>query len=177
MNYLVLAKEVEALFEQMSLESQEYQAANVLACKPDCGQCCDNPEIESSPIEMLPLALKLSQKPDVALTLKALEGRQCIFFKNEGQGQGRCQSYAERGVVCRLFGWTSVNTKRGREMSICPLVSRPIEMNKNAPSMSEWAWRVRSLEPSLGAVMPINQALKVMLEKVLLSQQFGDYRR
>ena len=58
------------LYQDVNAQIASLQAATGLQCPPGCGQCCENPEVESSPLEMVPMALELIRRGDAAAWLE-----------------------------------------------------------------------------------------------------------
>ena len=54
-----LSSQVMDVYQSLSQEFSAYQSSQSLNCVEKCGACCNNPDIEVSPLEMLPLALHL----------------------------------------------------------------------------------------------------------------------
>ena len=181
--YQEISKKIEALYLEMSKESQSFKEKYKISCVVNCGKCCKNPDIYSSPLEMLPLALHLvnSKTDEELLTLlEKLDMTEiCAFYENLGGDSGRCTIYNQRSVVCRLFGWTHFKGKKNEEVAIC----REIKANNQkvletmidskaiaeAPRMGTWDQLVNDLDVNLGSVKyPLNKSLKIMLEKILL---------
>ena len=163
---LQLATEVESLYTEMSTESNLYQARNKIYCPSKCSNCCKSPTVSATPLEMLPLAFHLINSNQVPTDWSK---DSCIFHHNG------CSKYLYRPTVCRLFGWAQVSGKTANRLSVCPTTIKNNELSPDAPNIELWASKVRSLEPSLGTeILPINQALKLMVEKILLYQRFDE---
>ena len=165
------------IYAQMDKESLAFKAKSKIGCRPGCGECCKNPNIYASPVEMIPAALKLIKDNRAEEFIKEGQfNKTCHFFN------GQCTAYGERPVVCRLFGWCSVASKTGElRISLCKVIK---EDNKelvtelesgslgNAPDIKNWAEKVRQLDPTLSEPLPINQALHIALEKILFYKSF-----
>lgn len=185
-----LSRHVEAVYDELAQSFGDYQRRRGLHCIDGCGACCNNPEIEATPLEMLPLALTLFDEGRAEQVLSELEmysGFACYHFQRlslDGT-QGYCRVYGQRPSICRMFGAAGYSGKDGKtQLSTCKTikVSRPsqyadtlIAMQSDPPPMMRHGKeRVRQLDYELGRHdMPINQALKVMLEKVLLQAYFS----
>ncbi|GAB3285740.1 YkgJ family cysteine cluster protein [Parahaliea aestuarii] len=180
-----LARLVEAVFEELESTFAGYQRRTGLNCTSGCGACCNNPEVEASPLEMLPLALDLFDRGLAENTLTSLDnysGFSCIHFVRHSLdgSRGECGIYRQRPSLCRMFGAAGVSGKFGQpRLSVC----RSIKEEQPAahllaltnldddppPRMSEGKEKVRQLDHSLGQRdFPINEALRAALEKVLL---------
>lgn len=166
------------LYEEMSLEFSQAQTRNNLHCPSDCGRCCQNPSIEASVLEMLPMALYLHDNnlTDQYLELidQSMQTNQfCIGIKNN-----RCHLYQTRPSICRMFGVSAhLDKTRKAQASICKTLKeiQPEEARKviaaplehNLPVMTHWASKLLTLDPGLeNPKMHINLALRKAIEKV-----------
>ncbi len=154
-----------------------------LACPPGCGACCENPAVAATPAELLPLALAAMDRGDAVELLaraRAHQGGWCVFYAPTSVGQGRCTQYAWRPVVCRLFGFSGVRSKRGLELAVCWQLheAQPATMVQAQqdvedgripmPVFEDLHRRVAVLSGALDhPSQPINTALCVALEHVL----------
>lgn len=160
-----LSDSVSDLYQQMDVESKAYSSENKISCPKKCDHCCKNPKVSSTPLEMLPLALELIKNNQ---TNQDWSKSTCLF-----NSQG-CQAYNYRPTVCRLFGWAKVSAKEGTRLSICPKVSSNEALDPNAPDIEQWSRKVKELDPNLGSELyPINQALKIMVEKIIFYQNLS----
>lgn len=183
------AGQVAAVYKEMSVTFSEYQNSLALACPSECGACCLVPTIEASPLEMLPTAIALFDQGRAFQVLQDIESApslQCVFYKKSSfdGSLGRCTSYETRPSICRIFGVAARKNKTGnRELSACRVLKSEYrerylgltdEEIKHAPLMSEWKYKVAVLEEILPAKdRPINEALKIALQKVLLTSQYS----
>lgn len=164
MDFKSISKKVEDLYSEMSSESEAYRLNNGLSCQSKCDHCCKNSNVSATPLEILPLALELIKNNQVDLDFSKPT---CIFNKNG------CGVYNQRPTVCRLFGWSKVSSKDGKRLSVCPKVSANPILDPNAPDIELWARRVKEVHPEWGTeILPINQSLKIMIEKILLYESF-----
>jgi uncharacterized protein len=159
-----ISKEIENLYSEMSEESSLYQKKNSIYCPVKCDNCCKNPSVSSTPLEMLPLALELIKNNNTDLDWN----KETCLFNNKG-----CSVYSVRPTVCRLFGWSQVSAKDGRRLSICPKTVSNGVLNANAPDIEMWSRKIKEIHPEWSnQILPINQSLKIMVEKVLFYQSF-----
>jgi Fe-S-cluster containining protein len=167
---------------EMEVESNSFMFEAKFACPSGCGQCCRNPEIEATPLEMLPLALfyiEAGQEQEILKDLSTSNRDYCFFYRHDKNdtSKGRCDIYKYRPTLCRLFGVAKV----GERFSVCKILkenngSSFLELTENKlpiTSMNDWSMRLNGLDPNLGQKMlPINQALQVVLEKIVLLSSF-----
>lgn len=184
-------------YGQIDQQIADFQAATQLHCPSGCGWCCENPTVEATPLEMLPLALELFRRGEADQWLaRATQIYQaggnatgvCVFYRPDPlvEGNGRCQVYQWRPSICRLFGFATVTSKVGQpELAACvrhkallpdivAATQEAIAQGLPAPSFAQLSQQVANIDPYLGRQqMPINQALKIALERVGLSLQMN----
>lgn len=182
-----LAGKINQEYDQMAIVFRAFQAKTELSCLAGCGKCCTNPDIEASPLEMLPMALDIFDRDMAQEILAQIESSEsCIFYypTSEDGAKGFCRSYSQRPSICRMFGVAGYSAKDGQAtLSVCKLIKesasehydRAKSMAVDAPKISQWSARVRSLHPTLGEQrLPLNQALKLMLLRILLVAGYDD---
>jgi len=141
---------------------------------------------------MIPLALELWQRGEaiewIDRAIAVDETGPCVFYQADPlvPGNGRCSVYPFRPAICRLFAFSTVKNKRGQsELAACvrhkemmpeivDRAKRAIADGLAAPNFSEVAIQLAMLDPSGSQQLPINQALKLALERVGLIAQFAD---
>ena len=178
------AEGVLRVLSDTSARAAAFTRAAGLACPVDCGACCRNPRVTTTSLEMLPAAVMLlasGRAEKLLATLREggeggekLAGGVCALF------DGRCSLYPGRPLVCRLFGSGARRSAHGkREFLGCALlreaadpaaVSEAIDL---APVAGESLGALLALDPS-DAVreLPINDALRFALERVLLDDSY-----
>jgi Fe-S-cluster containining protein len=190
---LDVANQVMESYTQIDQAIDAFQTATGLHCPSGCGWCCENPNVEATPLEMLPLALELFRQGNVDLWLEKVKAinysGSCVFYKPDPAipGNGRCQVYLWRPSICRLFGFATVTTKQGQpELAVCvrhkaampdiaAAAQEAIAQGLPAPNFAEVAQQIANLNPYLGTErLPINQALRVAIERVGLYLQMGE---
>ncbi len=165
-----------------------YQASMKLPCLEGCGQCCLNPEVDASTLEMIPIALKIFDDGKLEEWLTKLDGPtqdHCLFYvRGNEPWQGQCGIYQERPALCRMFGVGGyMNKEREVTLSICKYISQkyPAETlaakekakTEKAPVFAIWTSLVSNLgTPDLNQRLPINEALKRALHKISLLAQY-----
>ncbi|WP_422008044.1 YkgJ family cysteine cluster protein [Roseivirga pacifica] len=183
---------VEKVFAVLDSEIKIFQNRSQIQCLTGCGKCCFNPDIEASPLEFLPLAFDLfltKRIEDSYFELTQNTGSHCSLFRPKALSldKGTCSQYNYRGLICRLFGYAAMRDKMGNPKFItCRAIklSQPekvtavdaaITKGENPPFMSDYYFRLRSIDPELGTQrLPINDAIKKALEYVMA---YYAYRR
>lgn len=176
------------LYRELDAQIAKFQAATGLHCPPGCGQCCENPEVEATPLEMVPMALELIRRGEAALWVEraamAEAPGKCVFYQADEQipGNGRCQMYLWRPALCRLFAFAAVTDKSGQpKLAACvkhkqmfpsdvAMADVAIANGFPVPLFADWQTQIANVDPHWGYQrLPINQALKVAIERVGLS--------
>ena len=182
-----LSLKVLKIYREIDQKTARLQSAFGLRCPHLCGACCDNPEVEATVLETLPLAEEIYLRNELDSLLGALEERRnqadfrCVLFlANPGvPGTGMCSCYRFRPLVCRLFVFAARRNKFGNlELSTCKLIKlrEPEAVRKAETAISEGRldvavyqnsfMRIASLQPGIGfRRLPINVALKEALER------------
>lgn len=189
------AAKVMQAYSQIDQQISEFQAATQLQCPAGCGRCCENPYVETTLLEMVPLAVELFRRGEaVEWFNKAAEANElnklnepsaCLFYKPDPliPGNGRCQVYFWRPAVCRLFGYATVTDREGQPAfaacvrhkaefpEVIGKIQEAIANGLPAPSFA-LSQQIAHLAPHLSTQrMPIYQALKAALEWVGLNLQ------
>lgn len=183
-----LTHQVMGILQQIDRETTSFQTVTGLQCPTGCGRCCQNPEVETTPLEMLPVVMELFRQQEVeqwfSQALAKQEQGVCVFYKPDPliDGNGYCQVYAWRPSLCRLFGFAAIANKQGQpELAACkrhkevtPQVvsqaQKAIATGVSVPIFSNFTEQLANLDPHQGrSQMPINRALKVAIEWVGLA--------
>lgn len=175
-------------FNVISKVFGHFQERTKLVCPEGCGKCCLNPDISCAPYELLPFAFYLLENNLAQTFLEkaaANKGQYCILLevKDESQGKATCSHYEYRPFVCRAFGVAARHSKNNTvEYSVCKVLKDKDEYQKlSVLNLAEneiafidiWKRRLCSLDPKLQEEeIPINEALAVILEMVLLWDQY-----
>lgn len=171
--------EVEALFDQLELQVSIFKNSSCLSCMPDCGDCCKKEDIEATVLEFLPAAYDLYLKGDYNTILDQIESKNdnyCIFY-NPFTENGLCSEYKNRGLICRLFGFSSRIDKKGNYSLVsCRKLKDKMyqaESLKDAPELASWYMKLYGIDPYLSIkYLPVNIAIKKAIESVLFYFQF-----
>lgn len=183
---------VEELFDQLELESAQFEKASGLHCVAGCGKCCSYPDVEASPIEFLPWAFHLFLNGEAEHMLDLLKENQsptCMIYKSLSiTGKGQCSNYKYRGLICRLFGFAANTDKYGNlRLATCQVIkegqadkytttAEAITKGLNVPVFTEYYMKLNQIDFQLGnLILPVNKALKMALEEVLLYYQYRPF--
>lgn len=185
MNLFEKSEAVRKLFQELDEESKQFHAESGMGCISGCGFCCANPEVPASPLEFLPLAFDLFDKglaEEIAnqLAMQDQSGN-CIVYRSQKEDvtKGFCGNYANRGLICRLFGSSARRTKYGqKELITCKilksekkeaytLTSSQINMGMEIPMATGMYTRLADVDEYLANQYPVNQAILMALELVL----------
>jgi Fe-S-cluster containining protein len=188
------ASDIMDLYEQLDRDVASFVTKSGMHCPPGCGACCLSPHVETTVAEMLPLALMLFERDEVEAVIERLQesGTTCVQYESlPGQPEkGRCRSYAERPVLCRLFGYMGSRDKTGQPRYGACRILQKLEAERiqriegelksgtlEIPFLAPAHERVAEIGGSLGVeMMPINRALMRAIEIVGLSQQLDDHQ-
>jgi uncharacterized protein len=179
-----LSEQVRRLYESEGPQFGDFQKSTGLHCLPECGACCNHPEVSTSVAEMLPLAFVLYDRGighSFYDELRLLEpSAPCVLYKPTSQDKslGFCSEYQHRAVICRSFGACAVKNKIGEKvLSLCQHIKKSTQVNlenislSQAPLIENFASSVRSLDADTN-IYPINLALRFALEKVLTAANY-----
>ena len=181
------------LYTKIDQDIVVFQAKTSLHCPPGCGWCCLSPDVETTPLEMLPLAVELFRRGEVEAWLQQAEASnyqgRCIFYQPDPviDDNGRCQVYPWRPTICRLFGFATTTKKSGevqlaaciRHKTAIPEIVAQVQEaiaqgSVDVLNFADVAQQVANLDQTLAQQrLPINQAFKVAVEKVGLYMQMS----
>jgi len=183
----VLLSKVLRIYQEIDQKTARLQVAFGLLCPPLCGACCDNPEVEATVLEILPLAEEVYRRKEEETVFSVLEEKRnqgdfrCMLYRpNPGfPGTGRCSYYEFRPLVCRLFGFAFRRNKFGNlEFSACKVMKERtpeavhraeigISQGSDVPVYQESFMRIASMDSAIGyRRLPVNLALKEALERL-----------
>ncbi|MCC7440258.1 MAG: YkgJ family cysteine cluster protein [Bdellovibrionales bacterium] len=177
-----------ATLRALSAETDRFEREADLHCLPGCGDCCNNPAVESTVGELIPLARELAGRGQDGIwheRATQARGGRCVFYAADATdaARGRCSVYELRPGLCRLFAFAAVRDKEGRaRLALCrihktntPEAAARAEAgvrdgSLEAPLFLEWEARLAGVSelPSLLERLPINAALARALERVAL---------
>lgn len=173
--------------EEIGKPFSDFHEKSKMTCPPSCGQCCYNPEITCHPYELLPLAMDLLTRDMAELYLEKAKNNKdgiCILLNqiDPVSSHGRCNEYQNRPSICRAFAVSGrINKKEEVELSICKKLKELYPLNdfdfseEEVPFISLVQRKLEAIDPRMiGPQVNINEALIIILEKVLL---WNSYRK
>jgi len=189
---MLLEEKVNALkqvFENLDQQIAGFQSATTLHCKWGCGKCCFKPNIEATILEFLPFAFHLYQTNKAEEWLDKLnrsDSSICQILNPIQAGAGLCSEYDNRGLICRLFGYSARTDKYGKkELVTCQIIKTEqahaykqsvtsIESGLDVPVMNQFYMQLHGIDFELTKdFYPINEAIRRAIEVVL---QYFAYR-
>ncbi|MDD4956848.1 MAG: YkgJ family cysteine cluster protein [Candidatus Omnitrophica bacterium] len=186
----IFSDELMALYAEMDSKIAEFRRATGIECPSGCGKCCENPRLEATVLEFLPLAIRICDKKEDDMWLDVLSrasGGPCAFYVPDTlmPGNGKCGIYEYRGYICRLFGLFVRPTKAASpEIVACAVLKRsmPELMEKaremvasghDAPVASHFSMRFLAIDNLLSTrLLPVNAAIKEAIERVKCSRSY-----
>ncbi len=185
MNLFEKSQAVKEIFKELEEEARQFHAEAGMGCITGCGFCCANPEVPASPLEFLPLAFDLYEKGIAEEIANQLAQEQnpgnCVVYRSQKEDvtKGFCGNYANRGLICRLFGASARKNKHGqKELITCKILkeqkpenyqiaSSRINSDLDIPMATAFYTRLKDVDESLAYQYPVNQAIFMALELVL----------
>jgi Fe-S-cluster containining protein len=177
---------VERVFNQLEREIATLKASTGISCISGCGLCCQKPDISATPLEFLPLAYYAHKQGKSMSIWEALRANKeqaiCHLFRpvKTQEDSGLCGSYAHRGLICRLFGFSAMLDKHNNPQFVsCRTMKTErkeahdktvahIQQGKKVPIMRNYYYQLQAIDSNLGmTLMPINQAIEKALETVM----------
>lgn len=178
-----MIEKVRGLYAEADQATGIFARASGIVCRSGCGDCCNDPGVEASPVEMLPIANELFKAGRLSQAYDRLEEmpKRCIFYAPHPRDEtkGRCGIYENRPLVCRLFGFAGTRNKRGAmSLAACrwhkretpelmeTVISQVERGELEAPVFADFRMRLRGVVPSVEEPLPINEAFKKAAERV-----------
>lgn len=186
---------VEREFRHLEKEVAAFQQATGMSCLTGCGHCCRHPDVSATPLEFLPLAYRLyktGQAETWYYRLSAETESLCpLFFPFLQAGdKGFCKGYEQRGMICRLFGFSAMSDKTGKpRLATCkPLkdersqavaaAEEYVAAGGPVPIMRDYYFRLMAIDPRLAErLIPIREAIRQALGVVLAYYAFRRPRK
>jgi uncharacterized protein len=183
------------LFQELDSEIAKFSAESGLSCKSGCGECCLYPKVHATILEFIPFAYKMLLEERAFELLERLnssvaESSNCIIYNPFSllSSKGHCSDYENRGLICRLYGYSANTNKDGsHSMITCSIIkSNHQEFFRNAESLlansshlpiaAEYYSKLQSVDLTLTMqTYPINIAIRKALEYVLSYYSYRCY--
>lgn len=173
-------RRVQKVLKDAALHTEKFSKISGVACAVKCHLCCLKKDISASPLEFLPLAyhlVKTGQADSFYDKLDQMpENDICVIFSAIGDAPGGCSNYQYRGLICRLFGFSTSLDKQGQHRMItCKTIKEtPVYQNlqlktiDKAPVASEYYMQLATIDFTLAnEQLQINKAIKRALEIVM----------
>ena len=172
-------KRVQKVLKEASLHTQQFQKSSQMGCPSGCSLCCLKKDIFASPLEFLPFAYHLHKADKAEAFYDELELRAdntiCGIFTPISLDGWGCTEYEHRGLICRLFGYSTTSDKmQQKRMVTCKTLKettayeqvKPAQLIK-APSFQDYYMKLAAIDFQLAnESLPINQAIKRAIELV-----------
>ncbi len=172
---------VKRVYRQLGIHTSAFREKSKLQCVSSCAICCTKPDIEATILEFLPAAYDSYLDGSYLQVLERIEHCQnngdnnCVFYQPLN-GNGGCMNYQNRGMICRLFGFSSKLNKSGsREFVSCKYIkvnADPSILQASlgaAPDISAYYMKLFGIDPKLSIqYYPINEAIRRALEMVVM---------
>ncbi len=173
---------VNRLYGQLDRHISSFKRRSGIRCIPACGECCLKEDLSATVLEFLPAAHSLLLRGECDAVLDRINENTdttCVFFNPFGK-QGKCSVYGERGLICRLFGFSARTDKYGaRTLVACSIIKDsmkhrdPALILAHAPNLSSYYLRLYGIDPELSVkYLPVNQAIKEAIELTLFRSSF-----
>jgi len=162
-----------------------FQSATGMRCPPGCSLCCREWHVETTVLEVLPLAREIYRREEDDGIMSAIFEKEqrndssCVLIKDtlsEGD-PGACSYYEFRPLICRLFGFAARRNKHDEiELMPCRILKEtaPSEVKRaemalsqglSLPVYQEAFMRISYIKPNIGyRRLLINRALKEAIE-------------
>lgn len=173
------------LFSEVDGKVEELKNLTGVHCPPMCGICCGSLKVETTLIEMMPLAEDLWKKNEADIWLDRLNSAgdisSCVFFRKDEEvpDNGRCLVYELRPLICRLFGFFTIRDKNGKyDYGSCGVMKRKYPDNyrralkmvtegAHPSNVTDYSIQIISMGVGLdNKMLPINIAAKMAIEKI-----------
>lgn len=185
------SRRLNGIYRSLDKETAFFRTSTGLYCPDGCGHCCATAGVETTTLEMLPMALALERRGESETWYRKAETRdfagQCIFYTpTDGIGSGCCAVYPHRPLICRLFGFSGNRDKYGKLRLVGCSVFKKTQPDEaeaayegvlngtcRVPGMSEAVMQASCVDPGLSREhLPINTAFKRAVEIVWLNSKY-----
>ncbi len=171
---------VNRLYRRLDNHISIFREKSGLHCPAGCGKCCMKQDINATILEFLPAARVMYMSgvhEDILADLeKRGENNICIFF-DPLDNEGNCSCYPYRGLICRLFGFSTRIDKYGdKSLLTCKEIKKMVDHNhiakhlSYAPCISDYYMRLFAIDPNLSLQQfPLNECIIKAIEIVGLN--------
>jgi len=178
-------KAVERLFLNLEKEIGVVKNNTGLHCASNCVACCTKKDLKATALEFYPLALhlyKTGQAEDFLTYLQNYEDDGICPMLNQFQTENKsigCSHYEYRGLICRLFGYSSVKNRLGEHvLSTCKTIKSnyPAEYRKadelarknKVPAGSDYFSRLQFIDYNQAYLYyPVKDAIRIAVETIV----------
>lgn len=177
------------VYEKLDGAITRFRWKTGIHCAKGCGQCCENPYVEATVLEMLPLAAALIRRNEAQRWLQGdqpeYEKGRCPFYQPDGQvaWKGRCSVYPLRPLICRMFGYSGKKDKEDKKQyytcerietqfrDICQRINHQ-KTDTALPMMEDYSMQRLELAREIDRnLYPLPLALKKALERIGFQRQ------
>lgn len=170
---------VQRILNKASLATDKFCKLSGLKEIHGCHDCCLKKDIIASPLEFLPLAYALYKKGSadkIYDRMAKLKENMPCFFLSLTNKKGGCKQYENRGLICRLFGFSSNNDKDDHPRLITCRKIKNTEaychlspaIMKKSPEFQDFYIQLEAIDFSMaGEQLQINDAIRRALEIIL----------
>jgi len=196
MLYSRIIDEVLSVYAGLDQHLSSVAQQNGLSCPQFCSRCCLKPDIESSPIEFLPLAAYLYKTNQVDQFLAKLDSNEdgiCVNYDADASQRKEwgCQNYQYRGLICRLFGYgfrlnregipglvTCKIMKENLPVAIASANQYAETMPDEVPLFRNYFMQLYAIDPEMAVEqLPINKAIRIAIEKLFFYYRESDEKQ
>lgn len=179
------------IYKELDKRIASFKSATGLQCPPGCSICCREWPVETTILEVMPLAREIYLRWEDDTVMSAIfekdqeQDSSCVLLNDASTGSDTvaCGYYEFRPLICRLFGFASRRNKSGQiELMACRIVgeSTPAEVRRAEIALSQGLplpvyqdafMRISYIKPNIGSRrLPINKALKEAIETIFWSR-------
>lgn len=176
-------QKIESIQTEADKATNSFKKKYKIDCIEHCSKCCRFEGVNATPLEFLPLAwhfYKVGKLEEIFHLVSNYNEPQCVFSVLE-KGKWGCSVYPSRGLICRLFGFSSVEDKHGKACfaachslketnpNLVKNINDKVLAGGKTPIISQFYSKLASIDLSIGEeLVPINQAIKEACEIVYI---------
>ena len=184
------------LYKDLGAQINQLKEAYNINCISNCSKCCYYENVYANILEFIPFVLDLYEQNllNDFYYFKFQEcnsSNVCILLNqiDKTNGFGKCSFYENRGLICRLFGYSAIINKNNEKMfSTCRDIKLNFsdnikELSNNISNLSipvfyEYYLKLYSFNPGFSKDnYPINIAIKKAIEFIFLIFRFNKPKR